>query len=176
MAATIHATLKGENSNSYATLASANSYFETSPDDSTWTNKSDDQKNRALITACRWIDSLGFYGDRCSEEQALKWPRYNYHVDDVELACTEIPETIKYAQYELARALANDTNAMTGNKGTEGVAKEVEMGELKVKYTDNSLAMGGINNVLKVYPWLQSYLGAYITGGTGSHQIRVIRN
>ena len=44
MAATIHATLKGESSNSYVTLAEANSYFETSPDDSTWTNKSDDQK------------------------------------------------------------------------------------------------------------------------------------
>ena len=34
--------------------------------------------------------------------------RNNFQVDDVELACTLIPAKIKYAQYELARALAND--------------------------------------------------------------------
>ena len=33
----------------------------------TWTNKTDDQKNRALIAATRWIDSFVFYGDRCDE-------------------------------------------------------------------------------------------------------------
>ena len=175
MAATIHATLKGESSNSYATLAEANSYFETSPDDSTWTNKSDDQKNRALISATRWIDSLNFYGDRCDESQALKWPRNNFQVDDVELDCSSIPNKIKYAQYELARALANDTDAMTGNSGTEGVAKEVELGELKVKYNEASLATGNVNNVFDVYPWLQSYLGAYCLGGSGSYQVRVVR-
>ena len=175
MAATISATLKGESSNSYVTLAEANSYFETSPDDSTWTNKSDDQKNRALISACRWIDSLNYYGDRCDEGQALKWPRNNFQVDDVELVCTSIPAKIKYAQYELARALANDTDAMTGNTGTAGVAKEVEMGDLKVKYNEASLATGNVNNVFDVYPWLQSYLGAYCLGGAGGYQVRVVR-
>ena len=46
--------------------------------------------------------------------QALKFPRNNYQVDGVELACSTIPVNIKYAQYELARALANDSEAMTG--------------------------------------------------------------
>ena len=58
MAATINATIKSENANSYVTLAEANSYFETVPDSSTWTNKTDDQKNRALISATREIDNL----------------------------------------------------------------------------------------------------------------------
>ena len=53
MAATINATIKGENANSYVTLTEANSYFETVPDSSTWTNKTDDQKNRSLISATR---------------------------------------------------------------------------------------------------------------------------
>ena len=44
MAATIDATIKGENANSYVTLTEANDYFDTSPDSSTWTNKTDDQK------------------------------------------------------------------------------------------------------------------------------------
>ena len=175
MAATITATLSSATANSYVTLAEANIYFETVPDSSTWTNKSDDNKNRALIAATRWIDSLVFYGDRCDNGQALKFPRNNYEVDDVELNCSLIPNNIKYAQYELARALANDTEAMTGNTGTAGNFEEVKLGDIQVKYNTDSQGTGSVNNILDVYPWLQSYLGAYILGGAGSFQMRVVR-
>ena len=175
MAATIDATLKGESSNSYVTLAEADAYFETVPSSTTWDDKTDDQKNRAIISATRWIDSLNFYGDRCSNNQALSWPRNNYHVDRVELTCSAIPTDIKYASYELARALANDTDAVTGNTGTEGLYEEVELGELKVKYNTDSQATGAVNNIFDVYPWLQSYLGAFTLGGSGGYQVRVVR-
>ena len=175
MAATIHATLKSENANSYVTLAEANTYFETVPDSTTWDNKSDDQKNRSLIAATRWIDSFVFFGDRCDHGQALKFPRNNYQVDDVELACSAIPNNIKYAQYELARALANDTDAMTGNVGTNGNIAEAKLGDLEVKYNLASQGTGSVNNIMDVYPWLQSYLGSYMIGGAGSFQMRVVR-
>ena len=175
MAATIVATLKSATANSYVTLAEADTYFETVPDSTTWDNKTDDQKKRALISATRWIDSLNFYGDRCDEDQALKWPRNNYEVDDVELACTAIPKNIKYAEYELARALANETDAITGNKGTDGTYEEVKIGDMEVKYNTDSQGVGTINNVFDVYPWLQSYLGAYCLGGSGSYQVRMVR-
>ena len=175
MAATITATLKSATANSYVTLAEADTYFETVPDSTAWDNKTDDQKNRALISATRSIDSLNYYGDRCDEDQALKWPRNNYEVDDVELACTAIPKNIKYAEYELARALANETDAITGNKGTDGTYEEVKLGDIEVKYNTDSQGVGTINNVFDVYPWLQSYLGAYCLGGSGSYQVRVVR-
>ena len=175
MAATINANISGTNANSYVTLAEANIYFETVPDSSTWTNKTDDQKNRALIAATRWIDSFIFYGDRCDNEQALKFPRNNYKVDDVELTCTSIPNNIKYAQYELARALANDTDAITGSTGTDGNFSEVKLGDIEVKYNTASQGTGVVNNILDVYPWLQSYLGAYMLGGAGTYQMRVVR-
>ena len=175
MAATINATIKGENANSYVTLTEANDYFDTSPDSSTWTNKTDDQKKRALISAARWIDTLVFYGDRCDDGQALKFPRNNYQVDGVELACSLIPQNIKYAQYELARALANDTDAITGTTGKEGNISEAKLGDLAVKFSTSSQGTGSINNILDVYPWLQSYLGAYMLGGAGSFQMRVVR-
>ena len=175
MAATIDATIKGENANSYVTLTEANDYFDTSPDSSTWTNKTDDQKKRSLISAARWIDTLVFYGDRCDDGQALKFPRNNYQVDGVELACTKIPNGIKYAQYELARALANETDAMTGNTGTDGNIEQVKLGDIQVKYNTDSQGTGAINNIMDVYPWLQSYLGAYMLGGAGSFQLRVVR-
>ena len=175
MAATIDSTIKGANANSYVTLTEANDYFDTSPDSSTWTNKTDDQKKRALISAARWIDTLVFYGDRCDDGQALRFPRNNYQVDGVELACSKIPNGIKYAQYELSRALANDTDAMTGNVGTNGNIAEAKLGDLAVKYNVASQGTGSVNNILDVYPWLQSYLGAYMIGGAGSFQMRVVR-
>ena len=175
MAATITATLSSASANSYVTLAEANTYFETVPDSSTWTNKTDDQKNRALIAATRWIDTFVFYGDRCDNGQALKFPRNNYKVDDVELACTAIPNDIKYAQYELARALANDTGAITGVSGKDGNFSEVKLGDLQVKYNTESQGTGSVNNIMDVYPWLQSYLGAYMLGGAGAFQMRVVR-
>ena len=92
MPATIDATLSGAAANSYVTLAAADTYFETVPDSSTWTSKTTDQKNRALISATRWIDALSFYGDRCTTTQALKWPREDYTVDGIDLACTLIPD------------------------------------------------------------------------------------
>ena len=175
MAATINATVKGENANSYVTLTEANAYFETVPDSTTWDNKTVDQKNRSLISATRWIDSFVYYGDRCDDGQALKFPRNNYQVDGVELSCSTIPNNIKYAQYELARALANDTDAMTGNLGTDGNFSEVKLGDIEVKYNTASQGTGSVNNILDVYPWLQSYLGAYMLGGAGSFQLRAVR-
>ena len=175
MAATIDATIKGSSANSYVTLAEANTYFETVPDSSTWTNKTDDQKNRSLIAATRWIDSFVFYGDRCDDGQALKFPRNNYQVDGVELACSKIPNNIKYAQYELANALANDTNAITGTTGKEGNIEQAKLGDLEVKFSTASQNTGSVNNIMDVYPWLQSYLGAYMLGGAGSFQMRVVR-
>jgi hypothetical protein len=173
--ATINATLSSASANSYVTLADADAYFETVPNSSTWTDKTTDQKNRALISATRWIDSLNFYGDRCDNGQSLKWPRNNYHVDRVELTCTLIPADIKYATYELARALANDTDAITNTESDpDELYQEVTLGDLKVRYKDSKVE-NPINNIFDVYPWLQSYLGAYTIGGVGGYQIRIVR-
>jgi hypothetical protein len=175
VAAVIDATLSGSSANSYVTLAAADTYFETVPDSTTWTDKTTDAKNRAIITATRWIDSLSFYGDRCTTTQALKWPRENYTVDDVDLSCTLIPEGIKVATYELARALANDTSSITGTTGTEGIYDEVKLGDLQVKYKSSSTTPGVINNVFDVYPWLQSYLGSYCQSGATNYAVRLLR-
>jgi len=175
MAATINATLKSATANSYVTLAEADAYFETVPSSTNWDDKTDDAKNRALISATRWIDTLNFYGDRCDQSQALSWPRNNYHVDRVELVCSAIPNDIKYATYELANALANDTDSITGTTGDTGLYESVKLGEMEVKYNTSSQATGTVNNVFDVYPWLQSYLGAYCLGGSGSYQVRTVR-
>ena len=175
MTASIDATISGANANSFVTLDEANNYFATVPESSTWDDKTVDQKKRALISATRWIDSFVYFGDRCDQNQALKFPRNNYQVDDVELSCTTIPNNIKYAQYELARALANDTDAITGTSGKEGNIEQAKLGDLEVKFNTASQGTGSVNNILDVYPWLQSYLGSHMIGGAGSFQMRVVR-
>ena len=175
MTASIDATISGANANSFVTLDEANNYFATVPESSTWDDKTVDQKKRALISATRWIDSFVYFGDRCDQNQALKFPRNNYQVDDVELSCTTIPNNIKYAQYELARALANDTDAITGTSGKEGNIEQAKLGDLEVKFNTASQGTGSVNNILDVYPWLLSYLGSYMIGGAGSFQMRVVR-
>lgn len=175
MAATIDATLEGASANSYVTLAEADAYFETTPDDTNWANKTDDQKNRSLISATRFIDDFEFYGKRCTTTQALKWPRKDYKVDGVELACTLIPDEVKVGTFELARALANNTTALTGSKGTDGTYQEVKLGDLEVKYNENSLNPGMVNTILDVFPWVTSYLGPYTRAGANNHAVRLER-
>ena len=168
MAATINATIKSETANSYVTLTEANSYFETVPDSTTWDNKTDDQKNRSLIAATRWIDTFVYQGDRCDENQALKFPRTNYQVDRVELSCSTIPNNIKYAQYEEARALANDTDAITGTTGNRqefrcylmksGTILEGVQSELSIEAERNILSKQDVMSV--------DYHSAYHVMGT----------
>ena len=60
-------------------------------------------------------------------------------------------------------------------QATRGLYESVKLGEMEVKYNTSSQATGTVNNVFDVYPWLQSYLGAYCLGGSGSYQVRMVR-
>ena len=174
MAATIDATLKGASANSYVTLAEAEAYFETVPHDEHWTG-SNDAKNRVLITATRYLDAFEYYGKRCSTTQALKWPRKDYKVDGVEIDCTYIPQQVKNAAFELAHVLLYKGEALVGTTGTEGTYDQVELGDLKIKYKESSQTPGVINNILDVYPWLESFLGAYMKSGATNYAVSIQR-
>ena len=174
MAATIDATLQGTAANSYVTLAEANAYFETVPHDEHWTG-SDDAKNRVLITATRYLDNFEYHGERCTTTQALKWPRKEYKVDGVKVDCTFIPQPVKNATFELAHSLLFKGEALVGTTGTQGTYEEVELGDLKVKFKDSSQTPGVINNILDIYPWLESFLGAYMKPGATNYAVTLKR-
>ena len=174
MAATIDATLQGSSANSYVTLAEADAYFQTVPHDEHWTG-SNDAKNRVLITATRYLDNFEYYGTRCTTTQALKWPRKDYKVDGVEIKCTFIPEQVKNATFELAHVLLYKGEALVGTTGTQGTYDQVELGDLKVKFKESSQTPGVINNILDVYPWLESFLGAYMKSGATNYAVELKR-
>lgn len=97
---------------SYVSVNSADSYFDTRLDSSIWTEENAENKEKALITATRYIDRLNFAGDKADDSQILEFPR-----DDD----TEVPDEVKYACCEIAIALLDGAN----------VEFESEMGNLE---------------------------------------------
>jgi len=105
----------------------------------------------------------------------LKWPRKEFKVDGVEIACTFIPTQIKTATFELAQSLLSDGEALVGSTGKTGIYDEVELGDLKVKYNSDTQTPGVINNILDVYPWLESFIGAYTQAGATNYNVKLLR-
>ena len=120
----IEATVGGENSNSYITLAEAEAYFAERLHADAWAGASEADKEKALLTACRRIEAHRLqvhrrpYGfpydlpnalDRPADplapadpDQALSFPRQR---DLDQSGNYAIPDQVKQAQCEEALAL-----------------------------------------------------------------------
>ena len=78
MALTLITTAGATNSNSYATVAEANTYHDSIREqaDQTWSALHDGKKERLLAMATRLIDEhFVFLGYKKNHDQALHWPR-----------------------------------------------------------------------------------------------------
>ena len=102
MAVTLDATLGGNQSNSYITLANAEGIAGMMPGGDTWIALTEDEKNMSLIQATRWLETLDYRGDRCSTSQRLKWARSGAECDGVTSDCSGIPYPIQEAEVVLA--------------------------------------------------------------------------
>jgi hypothetical protein len=132
MAATIDATVGGASANSYCTLVEANAYHDTRLQSTSWDDASNDQRNRALITATSLLDEhLEWGGNAVDEDQALCWPRSEMYdrngnaIDD-----DAIPSKLKAATAEFARLLI-DADRMADT--TEGIAA-ASVGSIEVQF------------------------------------------
>ncbi|HEX8556672.1 MAG TPA: DnaT-like ssDNA-binding protein [Pyrinomonadaceae bacterium] len=104
---TLDATAGGSQSNTFVTLAEAESYFASRlPFQKTnWTaaGEDDERKKAALISAVEALESLRYAGERTNTRQRLKFPRAGLWTLDLdELDASEIPRQMKVAQCELA--------------------------------------------------------------------------
>jgi len=153
MALVIDATSAGTSSNSYITLADAEIYFESRLNITEWTAATDDEKNRALVTATRIIDQNSFVGYRYTTTQALKFPRTGVpDYDSVVFVDGVIPEPIKDAQCEIALAALTSDLAESGSYGAVTVSG--------ISFDDNS-SSSALNT-------LSSNLLAHFTLGSGA--------
>lgn len=136
MAVTIDATVGGATSNSYVTLAEAETYFEARLHVTNWTGATDDIKNRALVMATNRINQETFYGDRETTTQRLPFPRDNLGYLDGILLDSTIPETLKEATYELALHLIS-IDMSKPSVDTSNI-KGVKVGSIAVDYAIDS--------------------------------------
>jgi hypothetical protein len=111
---TLIATVQGTTSNSYITVADADTYFDERIGSSAWTGEDADDKARALIQATRRIDQEKYQGTKVTEGQALKWPRFWATDDDgEEFAEDAIPVIVRQATCELALQYLTDDDSGT---------------------------------------------------------------
>jgi hypothetical protein len=127
----IVATVGASNANSYLTLAAADSIAEGMIGELSWSDATDDDKKRALITATNGLETLSFIGERSSETQALSWPRRYASCGDKTPDIDEIPREIELATFDLANALLTNPNLLRSTPTTEALVAGVPNRDLK---------------------------------------------
>ena len=68
-------SIAGTEHPSYSTLCQANSYFTGSTDYETWIGYAELARERALITATRVFERMGWLGSKVDDDQTLAFPR-----------------------------------------------------------------------------------------------------
>ena len=124
-------TIAGVNANSYTSLATASTYFSERLNSTVWTAATSALQETALIHATRtldfWVDWEGY---RSTEEQNLRWPRYDVQdLDGYTFDSDIIPDFLQDATAELAYYLLQEDR--TAEPDTKGF-KELGVGSLKL--------------------------------------------
>jgi len=154
---TIDATIGGASSNSYETLAEANTYFdERLPLPTPWV-ASGDEAIRALIMATRVLNSMaqpkktlrkcgdckGYYtsktwtGSPASATQRLAWPRVGmFDANGNPIPENVIPQALKDAESELAGQLKMSDTTLDNSAVAQGI-KSVSAGSVSVTFKDD---------------------------------------
>jgi hypothetical protein len=155
-------TVGGANSDSYGTIAEADTYH-AAFGNADWADLDDSVKEPALRRATQFIDSsYAFIGSVVTSTQALQWPRTGVVVDGFSVDSATIPTAIKRAQFETAlRAVTEDLTADI----EPGNVTEETVDVITVKYSEYS------NNGQKRFPAIDKLLQKYVFGGSGYHRV-----
>jgi hypothetical protein len=167
----------------YLSAADADTYFATSFNAAAWTALSSAEKTVALAEATRWLETLCWKGEKCSDTQPLKWPR-KADADGCcgAVACTALPDAMVQATAELALGLHQNKTAIVGGVvggGTTGAVKRQKLGDLEQEYFEPaSGAPSGakVGNtaplILQRFSWLIDLLApCYLEGSFGRSRI-----
>lgn len=156
MAITLDATQGGANSNTYLTLAEAETYFEGRLHVEVWDSSTEDNKNRSLVMASKRISQEAFFGDRQNDTQKLSFPRVGLSYLDGVYLDGIIPEQIKEAQCELALHLLQ-TDMSKPSVDTSNI-KSVKVGSIGVDY-----AIDNNDNVSRGYDELPPFVTSLLS-------------
>ena len=131
----LDATVGGTDSNSYVTVAEADTYFCGHPFYSVnWNDLTEAQKESYLMMATRVLTTLCWTGAATSAEQSLAWPRTGMKgAGGWPLSDSAIPKEIKYMTYEMANKLRADGTVASSSTSDQGL-KRVKAGSVEIEY------------------------------------------
>jgi len=111
--------------NSYVTLADAEAYFVDRLDVAAWTEATDPEKEKALVTATAVLDELLWTGIAVIASQPLAWPRlgsyYDPKVGTMIALDNTVPTRIINATYEQAYHLLNNDGLFDDVGGAKSI-------------------------------------------------------
>ena len=173
MAPRFDCVLGGPTSNSYICVDAADDIASNLPGGEAWSAEASADKEISLIEATRWLETLDYYGDRCSPSQRLKWPRLGAQCDGVTSDCASIPYKIQEAEALLAiKYLENPSSfpgAGGGNNAPSGTfTKRQKLGDLEIEYAQFNNSIGSSCDdcdnppIFQSFPWLEAVLGCWI--------------
>ena len=148
-------------SNSYATVAGADDYFDSRPRSDAWAGLDDDQKALLLVHSTRVIDAaMVWYGEPLVETQALAFPRIDG--DGIDIG---VPTGVKNALCEMALLQnAGDTSAQPATTGFSSI----EVGPIKI-VADKQVSQPTIPR------FIADLLAPYGSPRAGSGSVRLTR-
>ena len=192
MAIVFDATIGGEFANSYCDEAFADAYASNQSWQAAWFAKTSEERQVALISSTKWLETVSYSGTRCTAIQALAWPRSGASCDGVASSCDVIPLKIRQAEVELEMQLIANPDAITGAPGGGGGAaagtyvSQQTLGDLSISYAAYPSGEQGNNDctdcsnpeVINKFPWLRGFLSCYadISTGSGSKVLLRVRS
>jgi len=143
------------NTNSYVTIADADTYFETRIDSAEWETADDETKEQALVTATQLIDERHWIGAAVSSSQALAWPRKNAIYYDprmgqqITVANDEVPSQVKIAVYEQALHLVQNEDLLAQKIQT---FESISVGSISLSDSNNDVTKTSITPSIIIRP------------------------
>jgi len=143
------------NTNSYVTIADADTYFETRIDAAEWDSSNDETKEQALVTATQLIDERHWIGAAVSSSQALAWPRKDAIYYDprmgqqITVANDEVPSQVKIAVYEQALHLVQNEDLLAQKIQT---FESISVGSISLSDSNNDVTKTSITPSIIIKP------------------------
>jgi len=143
------------NTNSYVTIADADTYFETRIDAAEWDSSNDETKEQALVTATQLIDERHWIGAAVSSSQALAWPSKNAIYYDprmgqqITVANNEVPSQVKIAVYEQALHLVQNEDLLAQKIQT---FESISVGSISLSDSNNDVTKTSITPSIIIRP------------------------
>ena len=134
----IDATVNGATSDSFITVAVADTYFSNNLYATTWDAASTADKEKALKMATRILDEkVAWVGTRATSAQALGWGRTDVYWDGITVSSTTMPIQISNATAEFAGSLIDSD--LTANAEGKGL-NSLKVGDITLEFDKNDTA------------------------------------